>query len=328
MKYDERYLAAPPAEVFEHGFAVAHVWCADITADGPGYDDGLPAVLYPDGHRPDDAGKLLIWGRCMSYVRTYLEQRGGFDLCKHRHRRLFALWQDRAGGRAFDERIRHIASVCSGTAGTAVVRGKVGETVQNISTYAPHWFCGKYGTYADREDDLPFDAHFIVAALAPRNLLVTGALEDYWCDPYWELLACVAGSPAHELLGKPGFLYEGPQPVPGYRYPCRATSSTRATSPTPCARAGTAFPGRLAAHCGVRRGEKGKSGAFLSVWGKAAFGDRFKCTAAVRVDKRAMNACRFRYLRVRVCVTSRLGRRAADGGVFATGRQCSSPFWR
>ena len=219
MKYDERYLASPPTEVFEHGFAVAHVWCANITVDGPGYGDGLPAVLYPDGHAPDDAGKLLIWGRCMSYVRTYLEQRGGFDLPNTVIAGCSRFGKTALAGALFDERFQHVVSVCSGTAGTAIVRGKVGETVQNISTYAPHWFCEKYGTYANREDDLPFDAHFIVAALAPRNLLITGALEDYWCDPYWELLACIAGSPAHELLGKPGFLYEGPLPVPGYRYP-------------------------------------------------------------------------------------------------------------
>ena len=42
MRYDPRYLAAPPAEVFEHGFAVAHAWCASITADGPAPGCALP----------------------------------------------------------------------------------------------------------------------------------------------------------------------------------------------------------------------------------------------------------------------------------------------
>ena len=41
MAYDERYLAMPPVEVYTRGFAVAHLWCADITPDGPGYDEGL-----------------------------------------------------------------------------------------------------------------------------------------------------------------------------------------------------------------------------------------------------------------------------------------------
>ena len=219
MKYDPRYLAAPPVDVFRQGFAVAHLWCASITADGPGYDDALPAVLYPQGHQPDDAGKLLIWGRCMSYIRTYLEQRGGFDLPNTVFAGCSRFGKTALAGGLFDERIRHVASVCSGTAGTAILRGKVGETVENIAKYAPFWFCDKFDAYSGREDDLPFDAHFIVAAFAPRNLIITGALEDFWCDPYWELLACVAGSPAHELLGMPGFLYEGPHPVPGYRYP-------------------------------------------------------------------------------------------------------------
>jgi len=219
MAYDERYLAMPPVEVFRRGFAVAHLWCADISPDGPGYEKGLPAILFPEGRKPTDAAKLMIWGRCMTYVRTYLEQRGGFDLPNTVIAGCSRFGKTALAGALFDERIRHIASVCSGTAGTAILRGKVGETVENIYNYAPFWFCEKFGEYAGREDDLPFDAHYIVAALAPRNVLITGAIEDFWCDPYWELLACVAGSPAHELLGKPGFLYEGPHPVPGYRYP-------------------------------------------------------------------------------------------------------------
>ncbi len=219
MRYDPRYLAAPPAEVYAHGYAVAQLFCADIASDAPGFADGLPAVLYPNGRQPGDAGKLLIWGRCMSYVRTYLEQRGGFDLPNTVLAGCSRFGKTALAAALFDERVRHIVSVCSGTAGTAIVRGKVGETVENINNYAPYWFCERYAAYNGREDDLPFDAHFIVAALAPRNLLLTGALEDFWCDPYFEVLAAIAGSPAHELLGQPGFLYEGPHPVPGYRYP-------------------------------------------------------------------------------------------------------------
>jgi hypothetical protein len=219
MSYDPRYLAAPPAELFRRGFAVAHVFCADITADGPGYADGLPALMYPDSHAPTDAAKLLIWGRCMSYVRQYLAMRGGFDMAKAVIAGCSRFGKTALAGGIFDEEFAVVASVCSGTAGTSIVRGKVGESVENIANYAPHWFCDKYRTYAGREDALPFDAHFIVAAIAPRRLLVTGAIQDYWCDPYHEFLACIAGSPAYELLGERGFVYPGPYPVPGARYP-------------------------------------------------------------------------------------------------------------
>jgi hypothetical protein len=48
----------------------------------------------------------------------------------------------------------------------------------------------------DREQDIPFDQHYLVAASAPRRVLVGSATEDIWADPMAELLCCVAASPA------------------------------------------------------------------------------------------------------------------------------------
>lgn len=210
---------AIPELVYRHGYGVATIYCADIASDSNSFEDGLPTVLFPEGRKDGDAGKLMIWGRCMSYVRTYLEQRGGFDLPNTVMAGCSRFGKTALAGGLYDPRIRHVVSVCSGTGGTAILRGKVGETVDSIVHYAPYWFCAKFLTYDERTDELPFDAHFIVAAFAGRNLLLTGAIEDYWCDPYFEMLAAIAGSPLHEAAGQPGFIYDGPHPVPGYRYP-------------------------------------------------------------------------------------------------------------
>ena len=50
---------------------------------------------------------------------------------------------------------------------------------------------------------LNFDQHLLVAAIAPRPLLVEGFKSD-WMDTKSEYLACRAASKVWEFLGKPG----------------------------------------------------------------------------------------------------------------------------
>ena len=52
---------------------------------------------------------------------------------------------------------------------------------------------------------MPFDQHFLLAAIAPRALYVTSAAGDLWADPLGEYLGCVAVSPVYTLLGKQPF---------------------------------------------------------------------------------------------------------------------------
>lgn len=44
----------------------------------------------------------------------------------------------------------------------------------------------------------------LLAAIAPRPLLLQTGDTDKWSDPYGEFLAAVAAGPAYELLGKQG----------------------------------------------------------------------------------------------------------------------------
>ena len=56
--------------------------------------------------------------------------------------------------------------------------------------------CENYLRYADHEDAMPFDQHYLLASIAPRRCLVGSASEDNWADPISEQLACLAASPA------------------------------------------------------------------------------------------------------------------------------------
>ncbi len=71
-----------------------------------------------------------------------------------------------------------------------------------------HWFCGNFVNYANREEELPFDQHFLLALTAPRHLYVASASLDEWADPRSEFLACAAASGAFELWGVPGLILE------------------------------------------------------------------------------------------------------------------------
>lgn len=217
--YGKRGFAYPPQYVFDRGIAVALAPVGEHATDTDDFKAGISGYVYPEGRKGTDGGKMVLWGMVCSFIADYIESTGKFDM-----KNLSVCGCSRYGKGAlaaglYDKRFEFIDSVCAGCGGTAILRGKVGETVESIMNYAPFWFADKFKDYSGREEDLPFDAHFIIAALAPRKVLLTGAIEDFWCDPYAEMIACIAASDTYELMGLPGFIYEGPCPVPGYRYP-------------------------------------------------------------------------------------------------------------
>ena len=219
MSLEGIFAALPPEGFVQKGVAVAAVAANEITADAPGFADGICPLLWPDGHTGADAGKLLIWGRCMGYVKDALLRSGEFD-----ETHVGAAGCSRYGktamvAGAFDEGFTHTVSVCSGTGGASLLRGKIGETVARITENYGYWFNDAYKAAGDDVDELQMDAHFLAAAVAPRKLLVCSAYEDFWCDPFHEYLTCIAASPAWEVQGAKGFIYPEPKDVnPGPRY--------------------------------------------------------------------------------------------------------------
>lgn len=83
-----------------------------------------------------------------------------------------------------DERITLINDNASGSGGSAAFRyiGAGGETLNIINVF-PSWFGPGLQSYLDREEDLPFDQHCLLASIAPRPLLSTYALDDRWSNP-------------------------------------------------------------------------------------------------------------------------------------------------
>ena len=211
----DKYL--PLEEIVDHGFAVARIYYKDVTDDSEKID-GL-AAMYPI----DPAtgwGKLGMWAFAASRVMDYLETLDAIDhsrVCVVGHSRLgkTALWCG-----AQDERFSMVVSNDSGCSGAAISRGKVGETIRDITKRFPYWFCGNYQAWADREYDAHFDQHMLLALVAPRCLYVCSATEDEWADPASEYAGAKAAAEAWSFLRAPGLI--GPDQLPAADSPLHA----------------------------------------------------------------------------------------------------------
>lgn len=205
----DKYL--PAEEIIDRGFAFACFHYNDVTTDGP-ETDGI-AAMYP----VDPAtgwGKIGMWAFAASRVMDYLETLPCIDpfrVAVIGHSRLgkTALWCA-----AQDERFSMAISNDSGCSGAAISRGKVGESIRDICTRFPYWFCGNYQSWMDREFEAPFDQHFLLALTAPRALYVCSATEDEWADPDSEYLGARAASEAWTFLRRPGLIGPDSTPAP------------------------------------------------------------------------------------------------------------------
>lgn len=108
---------------------------------------------------------------------------------------------------AIDERIALLHAHASGAGGAAPYRvlGEGAETL-DVARAFPTWFGPRLGAYLGRESELPFDQHAVLAAVAPRTLLLSCGTDDRWANPAGTMAAARAAGEAYRLLGKPDAL--------------------------------------------------------------------------------------------------------------------------
>jgi hypothetical protein len=162
-------------------------------------------TLKPGQPRPaDEWGALRAWAWGLSRAMDYLETDPQVDA-----KRIAFSGHSRYGkmallAAAMDERISMVFATCSGEMGASLARRDWGETIDDMAQlFAPH-FAGNFVRYAGRWNELPVDAHMLLALVAPRPVFLTGGTTDQWSDPKGQFLAAVAASPVYSLLGKNG----------------------------------------------------------------------------------------------------------------------------
>lgn len=210
--FPNKYL--PVEEISDGGFAVISFCYKDITLDNNDFTNGLSKFFYKNENQRD-FGKILLWSWAAMHVMDYIQTLDGIDkdniaIVGHSRLGKTALLTG-----AFDERFKYTISNDSGQSGAAISRKKVGENIKCICERFSYWFCSNYKKYSNNEEMLPFDQHYLLSLVAPRNLYVASASKDTWADPKSEFLCCTAINPVYALYNKKGLVYNDEYPISG-----------------------------------------------------------------------------------------------------------------
>jgi hypothetical protein len=84
---------------------------------------------------------------------------------------------------------------------------KRSETLAALLSKFDFWMGKDMQKYAECEQELPFDAHFTKAMIAPRILLVGEAASDIWTNPIGTWMTTQAAKEVYKLYGKEENLY-------------------------------------------------------------------------------------------------------------------------
>ncbi len=211
----------PMEEVAGRGYATISIHYEAISPDREnGFVDPMAAMLRAaarDAGVPEEAlpARIAVWAWSVCRVLDWALTQPGLDGTK-----AAVLGHSRLGktallAGALDERFAAVLVNDSGCSGDALAKDKTGERIRDITKNFSHWSCGNYKQYIGKDEQLPFDQHWLVAACAPRLVCCGTAQLDDWADPDAQYRCCLAASPAWQLLGKQGLIHPRRMPLEG-----------------------------------------------------------------------------------------------------------------
>jgi len=204
---------APPGPdwrdlVLARGWGYAILDPTSVQPDnGAGLSRGVIGLVNHGRPRaPDDWGALRAWAWGASRVLDFLATDPAVD-----DRRVAIEGLSRYGkaalvAMAYDQRFAAGLIASSGEGGAKLHRRKRGEQLENLAASGEyHWMAGNFLRYAGplTVDDLPVDAHELIALCAPRPLFISVGNDqaDGWVDSRGMFMAEVAAGPVYRLLG-------------------------------------------------------------------------------------------------------------------------------
>jgi hypothetical protein len=180
-----------------------------VQADnGDGLTEGIIGLMNKGQPRkPDDWGALRAWAWGASRVLDYFETDKSVDAKQVGLEGHSRYGKGTIVAMAYDQRFAIAYVSSSGEGGTKLLRRNWGELIENVAaTNEYHWMAGNFLKYAGplHWNDLPVDAHDLIALCAPRPVFISGgaAPGDAWVDAKGMFMAEVAAGPVYALLGK------------------------------------------------------------------------------------------------------------------------------
>ena len=218
---------APIEEIIDNGFAYVHLCYNDIIDDDTHGDyetafvkNGMGAVFCKGTERGiDEWGKMGMWAYGPSRVIDYLMTRDDID-----HDCISVAGLSRLGKAALwcaaqDERVFAALVNCSGFGGAGLTKFLNHQRLKDmIVNGGIDWWCERTKEYVEDATKLPYDAHFMIAAIAPRYVNLVNADGDFPRYQLADYLGAAAASPAFEALGLPGFVADEELPHPTVVY--------------------------------------------------------------------------------------------------------------
>ena len=199
----------PAEEIVARGYAAVAFWNGDVACDNKDacMTTGVFRAWCKGGARTQKSwGALSAWAWGASRVLDWLETIPQIN-AKH----VAVVGHSRGGKTALlagvtDTRFALACVNDSGCSGAKLnhINLPKSESIRVITKVFPHWFCLDYVACADREFELDFDQHEMVALMAPRAVAIASASEDHWAGPYGEYCSAVLASPVWMLYGLAG----------------------------------------------------------------------------------------------------------------------------
>ncbi|KQS34033.1 S9 family peptidase [Dyadobacter sp. Leaf189] len=196
------------AQFMDAGIGFATVYYGDIEPDfKDGINYGIRKMYLKPGQietAPDEWGAIAAWSWGLSRAMDYFESDKQIDSKRVALQGASRLGKTVLWAGIHDPRFKMVIASISGEGGAALARRNYGETIGHITDPSRYLyqFAPNYHFYADKVNTMPFDAHALVALMAPRPLLLQTGSTDYWSDPKGEFLSAQAAAPVYKLFNK------------------------------------------------------------------------------------------------------------------------------
>lgn len=192
----------PISDIIERGNGFMTIHCDDFAPNNKDhYQEGL-IKLFTTNQEETEFKTISAWSFGLSRAIDYLN----FELNDTVNQdKIMTVGHSRFGKTALwtaaqDERVAVAFANASGTAGSALSRENSGETVQIINTMFPHWFVDKFNSYNENETKMPFDQHFLLSTITPRQVYLSNGINDFWADPIGEYNTLRLTAPVYQLF--------------------------------------------------------------------------------------------------------------------------------